>query len=110
MLENFRGLRKCSSGHQDYLGPEENSPRRRAEYAEKRIYEANSELRDLSRLCGQSFLCSFGCGSAALGTLWLIFSTRGTVARRLQTKGPAQSSFSATCLRTHDRGTLNSPL
>jgi len=29
IVESFRGSRKCSSGHPDYLGPEENSPRRR---------------------------------------------------------------------------------
>jgi len=30
----------------------------------------NSELRDLCCLCGESFLCSFGCGFAALGASW----------------------------------------
>jgi hypothetical protein len=35
MVESFRGLRKFSSGHPDYLGPEENSPPRRGVRREK---------------------------------------------------------------------------
>jgi hypothetical protein len=41
------------------------------EYAEKKFYEAKLRTSCSLCLCGEFFLCSFGCGFAALGPSWL---------------------------------------